>query len=305
MNPAMIALLFLGTSGVVILFVLVMNRRNRRVNERLKDLSTKSNPAPESARAARFTENTLSGMGAPLVPNEAERTRLQLRLLHAGQYEPRALTIFLGVKMLLMAFPVIVGLFLGLFGVIGVPKGILYGLIGSVGGMLGPSLWLDSRKKKRQAALRRALPDALDVIVICLDGGLSLPGAFQRVVGELRLAHPLLASELAIVEREIMCGRSTGEALRQFADRCDLEEVRSLAAVVIQSERYGASLARTLRAHADSLRSQRLLRGEELAQKAAVKIVFPTLLFIFPAVFLVLAGPAMIQIMEMLASMNH
>src|SRR5262249_38309187 len=143
------------------------------------------------------------------------------------------------------------------------------------------------------------LPDFLDVVVICLEGGLSLPATFQRVAGELRLVHPLLAAEMGTVGRATMLGQSTGEALRDFAERCDLDEVRTLASVVHQSERFGAGVVKTLRVHAEILRAQRLLYAEEMAQKASVKIIFPTLLFIFPAIFLVLAGPAAFQLMEM------
>src|SRR5262249_12604771 len=152
-----------------------------------------------------------------------------------------------------------------------------------------------------QIMFRRALPDALDVLVICLEGGLSLTGAFKRVASELRTAHPGLATEMLIVEHEIQLGRPIGEAMRQFGERADLEEVRSLASVISQSERFGASLTKALRVHAESLREKRLQRAEEMAQKAATKIIFPTLLFIFPGVFIVILGPAAIQIVRALS----
>jgi len=191
-----------------------------------------------------------------------------------------------------------------LFGLVdSVSKGLIIGALGGVVGMIGPSFWLDRRKSERQLAFRRALPDAMDVLVICLEGGLSLPAAFKRVANELRGAHPSLAAELLIVEREIQLGRSTGEAMRQFGERADLEEVRSLASVIIQSERFGASLVRALRVHADSLREKRLQHAEEMAQKAATKILFPTLLFIFPGVFIVILGPAVIHIIELFKRM--
>src|SRR5262249_46700737 len=246
MGATATALVFLGTSGGVLLLTALFAGRDRRVDERLKNLSTRTTRAVEPTRVTRLAANTLSKIAAPLVPNtEERRTRLQTRLIHAGLYDASAFTYLLSAKMLLMGIPVVIGVFLALFDKVTMFNGVLFGLLASIAGMMAPSFWLDSLKKTRQAALRRALPDALDVIVICLEGGLSLPGAFQRVVGELRLAHPLLASELGIVEREILVGRSTGEALRQFADRCDLEEVRSLASVVVQSERFGASIAKT------------------------------------------------------------
>src|ERR1051326_2623328 len=112
-------------------------------------------------------------------------------------------------------------------------------------------------KKKRQANFRRALPDALDVLGICLEGGLSLPASLKRISSELRMVHPVLAAELAIVQREVQLGRTSGEALRKMGERTDLEELRSLASVILQSEKFGASLVKSLRVHADTLRVKR------------------------------------------------
>ena len=119
------------------------------------------------------------------------------------------------------------------------------------------------------------------------------------MASELQSAHPVLARELSIVQRQMQLGRTAGEALRQFANRADLEEIRSLASVIIQAEKFGASLTKALRVHADALRQKRMFSAEEMAQKAAVKILFPTILCIFPGIFIVLLGPAAIQIREM------
>jgi tight adherence protein C len=167
--------------------------------------------------------------------------------------------------------------------------------------MIGPGFYLDGRKKKRQTSLRRALPDALDLLVICLEGGLSLAASLRRVSSELRTAHPLLAYELNIVQREIQLGNSPGEALQKLGVRADLEEIRSMASVITQAEKYGASLVKSLRVHAETLRSKRQQHAEEMAGKAAVKVLFPTLLFIFPAIFVVILGPAAFQIVERLS----
>jgi tight adherence protein C len=125
------------------------------------------------------------------------------------------------------------------------------------------------------------------------------------VAGELKNTHPLLASELNIVQREIQLGQSSGESLAHLGERSDLEEIRSLAAVITQADRFGASLVKSLRVHADTLRLKRQQRAEEMAQKAGTKILFPTLLFIFPAIFVVILGPAAIQIMDMLGKVNN
>jgi tight adherence protein C len=241
----------------------------------------------------------LRKMGVVFMPGSTEqRTQLQSRLMHAGYYGRNALVVFLGVKLLLTVGPAALGALAALVGLVSMYYGVVCGTIFGIAGLIGPSLWLDRRKTARQMALRRALPDAMDVLVICLEGGLSLPGAVLRVANELGTAHPDLAMELIIVQREVQMGRTTGDALRQFAERCDLEEIRNLAAVINQSERFGASLIKALRIHAETLRGKRLQYAEEMAHKAAIKILFPTLLCIFPGIFLIILGPAAFQLAE-------
>lgn len=298
-------LTFVMVSCLVLLISMLVSGRNSRVESRLDDLMGKQQALPENDTVANIARSALPKMAAPLVPeNEEQRSLLKARLIHAGLYSPQAMPIFLGVKMMLMVGPAIIGLTLGLVGIVPVRISALAGALIGVVGMVGPSFWLDKKKKKRQIGFRRALPDALDVLVICLEGGLSLPGALRRVATELKSAHPLLANELNIVQREVQLGQSTGEAISHLGERSDLEEIRSLAAVITQADRFGASLVKSLRVHADTLRLKRQQRAEEMAQKAGTKILFPTLLFIFPAIFVVILGPAAIQIMEMLGHVN-
>jgi tight adherence protein C len=133
-------------------------------------------------------------------------------------------------------------------------------------------------------------------MVICLEAGLSLRGAFRRIISELWQVHPLLADEMAIVEREMLLGRTTGEALREFSRRTDLEEMRSLAALMGQTEQFGTGVVKALGIFADTLRQKRMYDAEEIAQKAATKILIPTLLLLFPSLFVVILGPAAIQL---------
>jgi tight adherence protein C len=303
---ALIAFL-MASSGVLLLYTLVSGRRTH-LDERLEALDNQAfdegtaHPPPRPTARAEFTRTTLPKLGTPLMPSdEEERTFLKSRLIHAGFYGRQALPIFLGVKMLLMISPALVGLALGLMGLAPTLYAVLAGACGGILGMIGPSFWLDAQKNKRQTKFRRALPDALDLLVICLEGGLSLPAALKRVAGELKTAHPVLASELNLVQREIQLGRFPGEALQQMGVRTDLEEVRSLASVITQAERFGASLVKSLRVHAETLRLKRQQHAEEMAQKATIKILFPTLLFIFPAIFVVILGPAAYQILESLS----
>jgi tight adherence protein C len=297
---------FMMTSSLVLLVYVVAGGRRQRLEARLRELSGDGDSGASAESMAQFARSALPKIGAPLVPkDEEERTRLQTRLIHAGLYQRQAMVLFLGVKMLLIVSPPLIGVIAGAAGLLPVNQGLVFGALVGVFGMIGPSFWLDRRKAVRQKTFRRALPDALDVTVICLEGGLSPAGAMQRVGNELRVAHPALAYELNIVQREIQFGRSLGEALRQFAGRCDLEEVRGMASVIAQAERFGASLVKALRVQAETLRTKRLQYAEEMAQKAAVKILFPTLFFILPGLFIVILGPAAIQIWQLFTGMQR
>ncbi len=304
--PAMLALVaFLCASSLMLLVALLVGGRNRRMEGRLQHLVGQG-PAPNQAKQlGQISRSVLPKLSKPLEPtSEDGRTRLRSRLVHAGYYGPHAMMIFLGVKMILMAVPVVAGFALAASGMVPSAWALLYGLSGSLVGMIGPGLWLDSRKRRRQVLLRRGLPDALDMIVICLKGGLSLQGAFQRVSTEIGMAHPLLSSELIINHREIQLGSTIGDAMKHFAERSDLEEIHSLAAVIIQSEKLGASLVTAMRVHAETMRLRRLQRAEELAHKAGTKMVFPTILCIFPAILLVVLGPAAYQVSDLFKSMK-
>ncbi len=295
---------FMMASSLTVLIFVLLTWPKDRLDKRLQELSGKGSADPDAL--SRFTTGALPKMGSALMPSkEEERTKLQSRLIQAGLYSRTALSVYLGVKLLLMVGPPFLGFLLGMAGLVPTSSGIIFGALLGIGGMIGPSFWLDRMKAKRQIILRRSLPDALDVLVICVEGGLSLPAALARVAQELATAHPVLGRELLIVEREIQMGRPTGEAVRHFGERTDLEEVRNLSSVISQSERFGSSLVKALRVHAETLREKRLQRAEEMAQKAGTKILFPTLLFIFPGVFIVLLGPAVIQILDMIQNMNR
>jgi len=296
---------FLTCSSFVLLVFVLTGKRKGRLEKRLDSLSTKGNNTPEMEGVVQLARTALPKMGAALLPQDEEgRTRLQARLLQAGFYQRQAVLYFLGAKMALMIGPAGLGLLAGLLGLADLTQGLVFGALIGIFGLIGPSFWLDHRKKLRQTSFRRALPDALDLLVICLEGGLSLPGALRRVAGELRTAHPMLATELNIVQREVQLGRSAGEAMRHFAERSDLEEIRSLASVIIQTERYGASLVKALRVHSETLRVKRLQYAEEMAQKAATKVLFPTILFLLPCMFIIILGPGVVQILAIFENLK-
>jgi tight adherence protein C len=297
---------FCMVSSLVFLVYLVVGDRRTRLDARLSNLSGQGGDSASGATTiSKFASTTLPKMGAPFIPSdEEERTKLQTRLIHAGLYRREAMLVFLGTKTLLMIAPALVGVAAGAIGLITMREGLIFGGASGIGGLIGPSFWLDHMKRKRQSNFRRALPDALDVLVICLEGGLTLQSGLRRVSTELRSAHPVLAGELAIVQREIQLGRTSGEAIRKMGERSDLEEVRTLASVILQSEKLGASLVKALRVHSETLRLKRQQRAEELAQTAGTKILFPTILFILPAMFVVIMGPAVIHVMNVFAKMG-
>jgi len=253
---------------------------------------------PRGAAATQPSSNPMAVDRRVSPTNARGKNQFAERLLQAGLYRRNAATrYYLGQGLLAAALlAVLAGLrFTGNAS----PRVALIGaLVAGVCTVLIPSLYLEQRIKRRQLEIRRGLPDALDILVISLEAGLSLPAALIRLSKELTVVHPLLAFELTIVQREIQLGNSTGLALRHFSERFGLDELRNLAAVATQAERYGASIVQALRTHSESLRVKRLQQAQERAQKAAVKLLIPTVLFIFPALFVVILGPAAFDIFE-------
>lgn len=273
----------------------------RRAIARLRNLSN-DKPEEPTTSLIEFFRSLLRKIGNVLMPEEESHSVAQLKasFLRAGIYEAHALRVYMGAKLLLMVLlPMLCALAPYALGLISLLHAVNASLVAACLGMSLPKAWLQHRVQRRQRALRNALPDAIDMLVLCLEGGISLMATINRLTTELRGVHPALASEMMIIHREVQLGQTVGQALQSFADRCDLKEVGDLASVLLQSERIGASVVQALRTHADSCRVERQQNAEELAHKAAVKIIFPTLLCIFPAVFIVLLGPAALQIMKM------
>ena len=298
-----IGLVAAGVGGGIAAGVRALWFSGNRLDGRLRALQGRGAAADGQDAARRLAKRALPKLATPLMPgDEAERSRLRARMIHAGLYASNSLGVFLGVKLVVMFTPPVLGMIAGMTGLVGWIPGLLGGIYAGGLGLILPSMWLDSRKKSRQVTFRRSLPDALDLLVICVEGGLTLGAALTRIADALRGVHPTLAAELDIARREMQLGCSAGEALRSLAQRTDLEEVRGLASVLIQSERLGAGLAKSLRIHAETLRQRRQQKAEELAQKASTKVLIPTLFCIFPAVFVVILGPAAIQLSRTLGA---
>jgi tight adherence protein C len=300
-NSVFSMLVFIAVFGVInviglIVYLRVYRDRRRAVN-RLRALAEDKPPAVEEAGFGDLLRTALTKLGAYLFPDkEHANAPLRAKLLQAGYYRPNTAGVFLGVKLALMVIlPLFTAAIPYALGGLSLHRALLASLIGATGGMVLPGVWLDMQVRKRQQALRQALPDALDMLVLCLESGASMVWAFQRVAGEVHHVHPLLGGEMSIMQREMQLGLSVADALKKFGERSGLEDVRDMASVLLQSERYGASAVKALRSYAETWRQERQQRAEESAQKASVKILFPTLLCIFPAIFVVLLGPAALQ----------
>jgi tight adherence protein C len=171
-------------------------------------------------------------------------------------------------------------------------------LLAAVLGFMLPEMWLLWKIKRRQHLLRMALPDGLDLLVICVEVGLGLDQSILRVAQELRVVHPELSEELQMVNLEMRVGKSRLDALRELARRTGLDELKALVAMLIQTERFGTSIAQSLRVYSDDLRTRRRQRAEEMSAKTTVKMVPPLVFFIFPALLVVILGPAIIALMR-------
>jgi tight adherence protein C len=294
------AIAFLLVAGTLLVLCSVAAGNDDLVDERLRGLMR----MPDRAKGERTDSRATLGIGhirgsdALAATGGVQWRQLQMKLAEAGLGFAWASKLYV-VAMIVLACALSAAC---LEIALSIRVSWSYTALGVVAsaaiGMCLPGLWLESRRAARHAMLRRALPDFLDLVVACLGAGMSVQAALKQVAGELRLAHPVLCGELNLVLHEVELGRTLDQGLQQLAARTGLEELRTLCSFVYQASKFGSTITDALQQLADMLRVQREQRAEELAQKAAVKILFPTLLFIFPTVFVVLAGPAAIQINE-------
>ncbi len=248
-------------------------------------------------------ENTTTGLGqlATSITSYVRPIRdlisgsdddLRYRLTLAGFRNPEHVEIYTVAKILLPVLGVIVATYFGNL--------IIGSMVGIVVGFFGPDMWLGYLITKRQESIRRALPDALDLLVICMEAGLGIDQAMVRVGDEVKVNSPALSEEIQIINREQRAGKPRLEAWRSMAERVDVDVVRQFVAMLAQTERFGTPIASALGQFADSLRQRRAQAAEELAAKAAVKLLFPLVLFIFPSIFVVTLGPTVINLHKMM-----
>jgi tight adherence protein C len=230
----------------------------------------------------------------------AEVSRLRARLIASGYRGPEALALFTGIRMVsaLSAF------FLLATPLFGRPN-VLLALAAGALGYVGPAMVLARMAERRQHRIRLSLPDALDLLVVSVEAGLGLDQAIQRVADELAFAHPELSDEMRLVNLELRAGKARSEALHNLGTRTGVDDLASLVAMLVQTDKFGTSVAQSLRVHSETLRTKRRQRAEEAAAKTGVKMVFPLVFCIFPAIWVVTLGPAVIKFVEVLMPMGE
>jgi len=303
----------LFAAGAWLLLELMSSGKSRN-EQRLDDMKDprrrargeKQGAAKEAGAMARVLEKATPTLAKPLQPtNEKEAGALKQRLSHAGFRGESATQIYLGIKFAAL----IVGLVFG-GGVLLLYTGLgqrgLFQLVLTAGAFFylpNLAVWFLARKRKQQIFL--GLPDALDLMVVCVEAGLGLDQAMRKVAEEMRKSYRVIADEFSLCNLQLQMGRPRREALQELGHRSGVDDLQSLASIIIQADKFGSSIAQALRVQSDSMRTRRRQIAEEKAAKTAVKLIFPLVVFIFPGIFVVLVGPAAITMMrEMFPAMN-
>ena len=293
----------LGIGFVAVYQILVRDRDP--VTARLRDLRARAlaaRPVIESETPSPIA-SLLATLGG-FLPTGEDKEALQSGLVRAGIRTSNAPALFLGAKVVGAG---VCGLgWIALNFALARPIGsvVMSGLVAGLVGFYLPTIWLWSRGEERRGRIQSSLPDALDLLVVCVEAGLGLTAAIERVGREIAVASPALSDELLVVNQEIRTGLSRADALRRLSRRTGVEDLYSLAAMLIQADKLGTSIAQSLRAHAESMRTKRRQRAEQAARKAGIKLAFPLVFLIFPALLIVILGPAAIQLMEAIAAQN-
>ncbi len=291
MSPVLLVVIFIGIGTAVFAVGAAFLAPATGVGERLHTLLGRPKAAPR--RLELNIERMLQPLTGVMPKSDEDVSEARNLLRQAGYREARHVTIYFGLRVLTVI------VFVGLTVVTGMAfeKPVLAIVAGVLGYVL-PQFILKRMIKRRQEEIRLGLPDALDLAIICVEAGLGIDQTLDRVGAELRTSHPDLADEFLLINLEIRAGKRRAEALRNFADRTGVDDVRSFVAVLIQTERFGTSVATALRVHSDALRTERRQRAEEKAAKTTIKIVPVLVLFIFPVLFFVIIGPVAITLIR-------
>ena len=294
-------LLFLALTGAISLYGYRRYSRPGGVFEQLGGKATVVSPMMGAQdQEDGLTVSIFEQIGEKVPINPDDATVLRRDLMMAGYLTPKALPIYQASRVLGIVALVVIGFatrgYLTSNGVLGIVYPVFLGLIG----YFAPSIWLDMRVSKRHHELRMALPDLLDLMVVSVEAGLGLDQAIQYVSQELVSAHPDLCQEFQKVTLEIRAGSRRLEALRHLAERTGEPELRKLVAVLIQTDRFGTSIADSLRTHSEFMRVRRRQEAEERANKVGVKLGFPIFVLILPSMLIVAAGPGLLQVFKYL-----
>lgn len=274
----------------------VMSRdSDGKLRDRLSGAQQRSPGAVEFARVGQVLSQLGQAAARPFMPeNEAKQVVIRRSLARAGIYTPSGIRMVAAAKVLCLAFGLVLGYVVG--------SAIDFTFLAvSVGGLIGyllPLFWLKLKTKSNQLALNNGLADALDLMVVCVEAGLTVDSAMLRIGQELATVHPAISREMGLAHMETRVGLSRTEAMRNIGLRTGNPALQSLASMLIQAERFGTSIADALRIHSETLRVNRQMAAEEIAGKASVKMSFPLVLCIFPSTFIVLAGPTILQLMK-------
>lgn len=245
----------------------------------------------------------LQELGRQVEKHRSDPSELRELLMRAGHWKPGAVPFYLGLRTLLtvvLAGAMIIGGMIAGAGIVGL---LVLTLLGGLAGWIAPRAYLAHRAGTRNREIQTSLADTLDLLVACVEAGMGLNQALLRVSEEMRHMSRAMSEELAVVNLEIRAGTPRDEALHNFGERTGLEDVKSLTAMLVQADRFGTSIGQALRVEAETLRSKRRQNAEEAAAKTTIKLVFPLVFFIFPALFVVILTPALFQIVEALGSL--
>jgi len=296
--------LLTGVAVVSLTMLLLQSNANNATMAQLNDLATIGGGEDTIARRRRQQrldrmKSVLQAFGERVESGRKDSSEVRQFLLQAGYVDPNSVSIYWAARVILAMSFVAGALFvLPMFNVTFAQ--MLIGVVWLGGmGWVGPVFYVRSRLKARQKELQKAMPDMLDMLVVCVEAGLGLNQAFVRVADEIDHVSLVMSEQLALVNLEMRAGTPRDEALKNLAERTGLTDMKSLVGMLVQTDRFGTSVADALRVHSETMRTKRRQRAEEAAAKTTIKLVFPLVLFVFPAMFVVVLGPSVIAIYRM------